>query len=225
MARITTFILICAAVLILDESVEGKHRIQTPKAAEFSTSLGALMVRKASSVSILPVAASSLSSPKSNFVYKVNLAWDYDPDLLPSVSTFTLYIGRSSGVYDYCTNSVGTNLSYAFSRTNSDEEGMARHFFVVTAKDQDGTESTPSNEAHFPAFPPDHFQLSWVEHWDSVGIFSSVDLAIPKEQWNLFAYVEGANSFSTNMQPTEQCRFFILNKPDVLTIRVFNPNP
>lgn len=225
MVRTTTFILICAGVLILTESVDGKRRLQSPKASEFSQSLGAPMVRKSSAVSTLPGPTSSVSSLSSNFVYKVKLAWDYDPDLLPSVSTFTLYMGRSSGVYDYWTNNVGTNLSYTFCRTNWDEERMARHFFVVTAKDQDGTESTPSNEAYFPAFPQDHFRLTWTSNWDSVTIYETSDITLPRSNWNVTATLFSTNTYSDLIDFTVPCKFFSLDKPDTLTITVFSLNP
>lgn len=168
---------------------------------------------------------SVVGPPRTNFVYRVGLAWLEDQDTQPLISTYTLYVGRSPGTYDYWTNDIGTNLSYTFARTNWDDERLNRHFFVVTAKDQDGNESEPSNEVHFPPFPPDHYRLSWTSNWDQVTIFETTDLSIPQTNWTVTATVFGTNSYSDWISAGSACKFFCLDKPDVLTITVFNPNP
>ena len=196
--------------------------VQSPKAAEQSASLGAQMLSR----QVALITPSFITLPtRTNFVYKVNLAWLEDPDTQPFVSTYTLYMGRSPGTYDYWTNDIGTNLFYTFARTNWGDERLNRHFFVVTAKDQDGNESLPSNEVHYPPFGPDHYRLTWTSNWDQATIFSSTSASIPRESWQPIATVFSTNTYEGVIDLSVGLRVYCLDKPDVLTITVFNPNP
>lgn len=226
MGKSTLNVIGIAAIGLL--CVAAHKRVQSPKAAEQSAQSGAQMIIKTvAQPSILgapPIPTSFvIGPPRTNFIYHKHFEWLEDEESLLLTETFTLYMGTSPGVYDWWTD-TGTNLFYDFIRTNWPDR-MDRHFVVVTAKDAFGFESPPSNEVHFPPFSDDHIELSWSNTWADVIIYSWTDPRLPKDQWPEFAYVVGTNTFSTNVNFSEQCRFFMIDKPDVLTIRTFNPNP
>lgn len=196
-------------------------KLQSPKATEFNRSLGAPMLRQN-----IALSAAVLPPPKTNFVYKRTFLWDYPLAELDGIRGFRLYMGESPGSYtiieDAGTNYNGTNFFYVFLRTNWVER-LDRHFAVVTAADPDGLESLPSNEVHWPAYPPDHYRLQWQTNWTTVNIYSFTDLSVPIESWPLIGSVSGTNIFEGLLSARQQ--FFVIDKPDVLTITVFNPNP
>jgi hypothetical protein len=215
-----------AALLIpLLLCVAAHKKIQSPKAAELSANAGAPMAIKtvaqaASSIFTVPTA---VLPPRTNFVSKMRFEWQEDPDQMPSISTFTLYMGTTSGSYTIIED-TGTNLFYVFMRTNWDER-MYRHFAVVTSKNQDGIDSDPSNEVHYPPFGPDHFRLTWTSNWDQVTIYETTNLWLPRTNWTVTATVVGTNTYSDWIDFTAPCKFFSLDRPDTLTITLFNPNP
>jgi hypothetical protein len=162
--------------------------------------------------------------PRTNFVYQKRFEWQEDPDTIPIISTYVLYMGTSSGGPYTIVENTGTNLFYVFMRTNW-EDRLYRHFAVVTAKDGSGIESEPSNEVHFPPFDADHFRLTWSSNWDQVTIYESTDARVPKTNWTVTATLSGTNTYADWIDFTVPAKFFILDKPDILTITVFNPNP
>jgi len=219
MKRLTTVLLVLASVT-LNAKTRPHKPVQSPKATELSAMSGKTMLsRQLAMISPLLVVV----PPQTNFIVRKRFLWLEDPDAMPMVSTYTLYLGTNPGVYDSSAD-TGTNLFYDFSRTNWSERSQ-RHFVVVTAKDDAGEESLPSNEVHFPAYEPDHFRLTWTSNWDQVTIYESNDLSIPKENWTVTATVFSTNSYSGWIDLTLRGKYFCLDKPDVLTITVFNPNP
>lgn len=168
---------------------------------------------------------SRISPPSPRFVvgpedtndyFSITLSWG-EAD---QIDHFNLYFGSAPGTYTNTIN-VGTDTNYTLSYTNWSESGV-RHYFVVTAVDSNGSESLPSNEAHFPFYPPDHFRLDWISS-DSTMISTSQSVLIPRSQWPVFAVVIGTNSFSTNLDTG--AHFFIIDHAEPLTITAYNPNP
>ena|SRR5215831_4733504 len=205
------FVVICG--------IAASHKkLQSPKAAEFEASLGVPMRTDTAE-------AASLVDPPKISVYKRTFEWVYPMEQFGDVQTFKLYMGMSSGSYtiveDAGTNFTGTNFLYTFQRTNWVER-TDRHFAVVTAADWTWMESLPSNEVHWPAFPPDHFRLMWLSNWTSVNVYSTSNLFLPKDQWPLYAMVMGTNQIEG---PLLDCGFFVIDKPDVLSITVFTLSP
>lgn len=188
-------------------------KLQTPKAAEAEASWGAPMSSTSTASAVLP--------PRTNFVYRRTFGWQYPTNELPSVRNFRLYIGQESGSYSIVED-TGTNLTYTFRRTNWTER-MDRHFAVVTAQDMGFLESIPSNEIHWPDFPPDHYRLTWQTNYPVVLVYSTTDLTMPKSQWPILAMVAGTNVFEDWIR--DDYRFFVIDKAETPTITLFNPNP
>lgn len=197
--------------------------IRSPKDAEFQASLVKVTNTVTKSSLLIPI--TSLFAPKTNAVYKRTFLWDYDDDI-SAVHTFKLYMGESPGSYtileDAGVNWNGTNYFYIFLRTNWDER-MDRHFAVVTAADASGLESLPSNEIHWPAFPPDHVRVMWLTNYpDPVTIYHSSDVRLPMTNWPMAAIVMGYTNAEFLMGISD---FFYIDKPEHLSIEAYNPFP
>lgn len=165
--------------------------------------------------------------PRTN-VFKLTFAWDYDLNQLSSITNFHLYLGLAPGTYSIDewagTNFNGTNFSYTFRRTNWVER-LDRHWAVMTAADNAGEESDPSNEVHWPVFQDDHYILHWsMIHTNPVEVYSTTNLFLPKAQWPLIATVTGTNIWMGKMGDFEA--FCVkADTPEVLWVTTFNPNP
>ena len=156
-------------------------------------------------------------------IFKKRFEWDMNPEYQEFVSTYTLYMGTNSGAYDWQVD-TGTNLFYEFVRTNWDERKYF-HFVVVTARDRDYDESPPSNEVHFPVFPATHVRISWQIAWSSCALYWANEVWAPMQNWNYAAGFVGATNYSELIDWTVPAKFFYLDKPDVLTIELYNPKP
>lgn len=167
----------------------------------------------------LPMPSSSFVTLPPNRLHKT-FQWQYDPEFLPLVSTFVLYMAKDPGVPIWSTN-TGTALSFALSMTN----WPVSAYWVVSAEDTNGVESLPSNEIHFPGSVSDHYRLSWTSNWDEATIYTSTNAALPKEQWQPVANVFSENTYEGLLDFSPGLRVFCLDKPDVLTITLFNPTP
>lgn len=200
-------------------------KVQSPKDAELSSSLGAPMKTAVAPtrLSLIPGQSFTLPPPSTNFVYKKRFEWDYDPEFMPHVSTFTVYMGTNVGVYNWSVD-TGTNLFYDFARTNWDERGHF-HFVTVTARDEAYDESVPSNEVHFPNFGATHVRVTWLIHWETSTLFWANDIWAPLQNWNVAAVRYGDTNYTELIDFTGPPRFFYLDKPDTLSIELFNPKP
>lgn len=169
-------------------------RIQSPKGEALSQSLGAAM-----------------ANPATNRVYRLSFAWDYPSG---NVVSFSLLFGSTPGVY---TNTIwmGRINKYTLSITNW-SESKVRHFFVIRVTSLGGGVSPPSNEVHWPPYPPTHIRLSWTNS-GPVTIIQSTDL----RTWATAAAIVGTNTWTTNM--VQGRRFFRLQPVGRLKIVPFNP--
>lgn len=200
-------------------------KIQSPKDAETSASLGAPMKTAVApaKLSLIPGKLFTLPPPATNFVYRKRFEWQYDPEFMPHVSTFTLYMGTNAGEYNWSVD-TGTNLFYDFARTNWSERGSF-HFVTVTARDEAYDESGPANEVHFPNFGVTHLRIRWTINWEVCTLFwmnqADADLRLGNQE----AVLYGTNQYVTLIDKTVPVKFFYLDKPDTLSIELFNPKP
>lgn len=147
------------------------------------------------------------ASPSS--VFRLTFAWNY-----PIAVNFTLWYGLAPGQW---TNKVpvGMATTFTFAKTNWNERWM-RHFYVVRA----GTDGPPSNEVHFPPYPPSHVALLWAGKVYTV-LFSSDNVAVPISQWPVIATVAGTNRWDGPMTPG--ARYFAVTNGETLKIVLYNP--
>jgi hypothetical protein len=91
----------------------------------------------------------SLISSITVYAVQVTLAWD--PNGEPGVAGYRIYVGYSSGNYQYFAD-AGNHTSLVF---NNGQAGTT-YFFVATAYDMSGNESEISNEIKytFPTVAP-----------------------------------------------------------------------
>ena len=210
------------AVLSVAAFAAGHKKIQSPKATELESSLGTPMLRRTTQSEIFPPPL-VVFPRRTNFVTRQRLEWNYDPDSFAHVSTFTLYMGTNSGVYNTVLQ-TGTNLFYEIAITNWNERGML-HWCVVTATDEFFEESDASNEAHFPFFGPTHIRITWTANWPTCTLFWETDANGIRSLGNQLAVLHDTNTFAELIDWTAPSRFYYLDKPDILTITLFNPNP
>lgn len=180
------------------------------------------MVRSSSTTTASMIMPVPLVAPTTNKVFKLNFGWDYDTNDLALVDTFTLYMGYDSNTMAFVQD-TGTNLFFTFLRTNWDDR-LTRHYFVVTAKGQ-GTESDPSNVVHYPPFPADHIRLIWQTNWPTVVIYTTTNIFLDRNQWDVLDSVGFTNQYETLIVNDGQPHYFIIDQSDVLQIVAFNPFP
>lgn len=173
-------------------TLKKSDRVQSPKAAEQTARAGVRMAL--------------VAPPKTN-VFRLNFAWQG--------SASVLCYGLTRGGPWTNTVPMATGTSYAFSKTNWAERSL-RHFFVV----RNGTNGPPSNEVHYPPYPPDHVALTWNTNARTV-LFSSPVLARPIRQWPVLADVTGTNRWDGAL--TSGSRFFTATNGQVLGILLYNP--
>ncbi len=189
------------------------RRLESPKAKEQRVASSPTMIR-------------AFVAPKpTNHVSRTSFAWGYDQASMPDVDHFILRIGTNEGVYTIEEN-AGTNLTYVFTRTNWSEAKL-RHFAVVIAVSPGDPElnSAASNETHWPVYPPDHVMLSWTTKYPTTRVLSSHDISKPVSQWGEYASVNDATNFSAPIEFTTPAIFFAVDKPEQLSVLLFNPNP
>lgn len=156
--------------------------------------------------------AAAVAAPKTN-VFRLRFAWDYPAAWSNSVGTFYLCYGLVPGQW---TNIIATGTSNAFTflKTNWTER-TARHFYAVRARTTNGE---PSNEVHFPPYPPTHVRVRWKTNAPTT-IFVSSTLAVPR--WSAIATVTATNEWTTPLQDGQQ--WYALDRNDPPTITLFNP--
>lgn len=213
-----------AFLILLLLSVAAAHKkVQSPKDAELSSTAGRPMAVRTTSTASLLSAPIFVPPPRTNLVTHRRFEWQEDPESIPLVATYTIYMGTNAGVYNY-SEQIGTNLFFEFVRTNWDER-RNMHFVVVTATDDFFQESDPSNEVHFPAFPADHVLITWTVNWETCTLYWKSEAWGPPQLGNQLAVLHNTNSFAEFLDLTIPAKFYYLDKPDILTITLFNPNP
>jgi len=161
----------------------------------------------------------SVALPRTNRIYRFTVLWGFDTNTIDVVDHFEVLIGTNQGYYTI-TENAGTNLFLNFSRTNW-SESTQRHFIVVVAKSIDPTlvpDSPYSDEAHWPLYPPTHFELSWSTVYPSTQVQRTTNFV----DWVVVANVINTNIF---VEPLLQLGFYRIDKPETLHYRLFNPNP
>lgn len=215
--RIICIVAVLEIIAVLAASPILARRLESPKGKE---------QREQSSTAMARNSAMSIVSPSrpTNRVSRLQFQWGYDGAQLVNVDHFVLKLGTNEGVYTIEEITGGTNLTYVFTRTNWPESSV-RHYAVVIAVERENLEGYPSNEAHWPLYPPDHVMLCWSTRYPSVRILSSVDMSAPPTQWTQYAVATDTTNFSTNIDFSVPARFFVIDKPESLALTLFNPNP
>lgn len=168
-------------------------RLESPKAAEHSVLLAAVVV------------------PPRPKVFRLPLTWKYS--LVPQ--TFVLCYGTQPGQWPNMIP-TGSGTNYTFTKTNWVERGL-RHFYVV----RDGTNGPPSNEVFYPPYAPNRVALTWIGKVRTV-LFSSPVMAGPVRQWTFLADVTGTNRWDGPFSPTAN-RFFATTNGEVPRVTLYNP--
>jgi hypothetical protein len=201
----------------------GHKKIQSPKDAEQSTTAGKTMVVKTTNAVRSMLSAPVFVPPvRTNLVTHKIFAWDEDPDFQPLVMFYTIYMGTNVGVYNW--SDTTTNLTYDFARTNWSER-ISRHFVTVSATDEFMQESDVSNEIHFPAFDADHVRITWTANWVTCTLWYEYEAQGTPGMGYQLAVLHYTNEFDEFIDKSLPAKFYYLDKPDVLTITLFNPNP
>jgi hypothetical protein len=224
MKRTAPFLL----VVLCMAALAAHKKVQSPKDAEQSSTAGAVMTNRTvaqSSISKAPPSPLSfivLPPPRTNLVTHKLFAWDEDPDFQPLVMFYTIYMGTNAGVYIW--SDTTTNLTYDFARTNWAER-IARHFVTVSATDEFMQETDVSNEIHFPAFDADHVRITWTANWPICTLWYEYEAQGTPGMGYQLAVLHYTNEFDEFIDKSLPAKFYYLDKPDILTITLFNPNP
>ena len=88
----------------------------------------------------------SISSPFNAFAASEDVNLEWSPNSEPDLAGYNVYHGTKSGVYGF-----PDNVQNKTSHEKKNLDPTKRHYFAVTAYDNAGNESTPSDEVKTPA--------------------------------------------------------------------------
>ena len=147
--------------------------------------------------------------------YNVKLAWDVNPE--PDIAKYKIYWGLERG-----TPTESLDVGKVTAATIAELNAGTTYFFTVTAINEDGLESEPSNEVSYttPSQPPRHYTLTVVRGTGSGAYPPGISVPVhahPPNRGERFESWDDDTAILTGLRTDPDNEVFVIEEDVTLT--------